>query len=206
MGCAAASQFGTKRASRALAKTFHTSIIQFAPKIASGFDFYGNTVGNESPDFINFVVCNSDASVGPISQAMLFANPAVAVGKAVKIDIPARGNAEFSGAGAILGIGIRNVDGTVELAVRIAPVEPIDAFRSLVVALPDLGTDGIGSERDLVSPQHLVVAQKRERVSFFKDKNAVRFDVLREGLGKHQAGANSGQEHQKMERSHVRGL
>lgn len=55
--------------------------------------------------------------------------------------ITPRRNAEFGGLRTVLGIGIRDMDGLVELTTAVSPVQHI--LGSLVVAFADLRSNGI---------------------------------------------------------------
>ncbi|MCY1180459.1 hypothetical protein D9M73_209040 [compost metagenome] len=59
---------------------------------------------------------------------------------AVDHDHAAGGHALFPGLGGIAGIGIGDVHGQVELVAGLAPVDPVEAFRSALVAFAQLGT------------------------------------------------------------------
>src|SRR5580692_9095539 len=52
---------------------------------------------------------------------------------------------------AVMRAGIRNVNRLVELAVRVARIEHIEAFGSFVVSLARLGTNRIATQRNFVT-------------------------------------------------------
>lgn len=83
-----------------------------------------------------------------------------------------------SGGGAVVRVGIRNVDGSVELAVWISRVEDVNAFWSFVVSLARLWSNGVPAQRDLVSLDHAPVIQQLERSLLLENENAVRVDPL----------------------------
>src|SRR3982074_128223 len=87
---------------------------------------------------------------------------AEAIRQSVNKDTTSRRHSILSGKRPIVLTRIRNVDRFVELAVGIAEVQSIRAFRGLVISLFRFGSDGSASESDLVDLDHFAVAEEFE--------------------------------------------
>lgn len=74
---------------------------------------------------------------------MYTADPSETVGQAVNHDVAARGNTRLLRPRPIVGIRVRDVKGTVKVAVFVAAIENVGSFRSLVIALLCLRTNRV---------------------------------------------------------------
>ena len=70
-------------------------------------------------------------------------------------------------------IGIRDMQRAVKLALRISSVNYIDAFWRPMISLPGLGANGLPSERDLVSLDHLPSVHQFHRPNSLVHDDAV---------------------------------
>jgi murein DD-endopeptidase MepM/ murein hydrolase activator NlpD len=91
------------------------------------------------------------------------------------------------------------VDGLVKLAVGIAEVEHVDAFRSFVISLPGFRTDCFPAQRDLVSLENLSVMQQLELAFFLENQHAVGVYTL---IGSRLRDADSAQPARRDHRKH----
>ena len=88
-------------------------------------------------------------------------------------DIAAGRDSPLAGGGTIARARIRNVDRSVELAVRIPRVKNVEAFGSFVVALPGLGTDRIAAKSDFIALDHFALLQECKGTIFLQDDDAI---------------------------------
>jgi hypothetical protein len=70
---------------------------------------------------------------------------------------------------AVFRVGVRDVQRTMEFAVRVATIEDVGSFRSLVVALLHLGSGGICAESDFVGLEDFSFIQKLQFMSVLED-------------------------------------
>ena len=76
--------------------------------------------------------------------------------------------------GSVLRIRIRNMNGLIKLAVRVAPIQHIGTFRSLMISLLPLGPDRIAAQRNLIRLDHVPLAEQFECPLFLEYHYAVR--------------------------------
>lgn len=113
--------------------------------------FNRRAVGDGTPYFVHLLVGYGDAAICPVFQAMSRSDPAISVGQTVQENVSSRGNAILARREAILIVRIGDVNRLVELTVRIARVEDVSSFGSLVVALTRLRADRNSTERNPVT-------------------------------------------------------
>lgn len=65
------------------------------------------------------------------------------------------------------------MDRLVELAVRVARIKNVAAFRSLVIPLSRLRSNRIAAQRDLVGLDDLALIKKLQRVLLFQNQHAI---------------------------------
>lgn len=100
-------------------------------------------------------------------QTMSASDEAELGAESVNFDVATGADPQFSRALSVRSIWIGNVQGAIESAFRILPIDRVEALGSLVVSLPLFGANGLASQRDLVSLQHIVAAtQSQVRFDF----------------------------------------
>jgi hypothetical protein len=124
-------------------------------------------------DFIDFFVCYGDASIGPIFQPMLAADPSPLRTQAMNFHVASGRNVKFSGLFAVRRTGVGNVERLVELAGRVFPIDGVNALRSFVIALPILCADRLGTKRNFVGFYDLRTARQREGSLALLDQNSI---------------------------------
>src|SRR5882672_385317 len=124
------------------------------------FDLNRRSVRHQLPDLIYLSICDRDASVGPVRCPVRCSQRPHAVWEPVNHDVATGRMSFFLSPTAVMLVGIRNVDGLVKPAVRIAPVEDVMAFGSLVIPLLFLCADRSASERHFVGADYLSVRQQ----------------------------------------------
>ena len=127
------------------------------------------------------------------------ANPSVSVGEAVHVDIAAWRYSPCTCGGAVVGIGIGDVDRLVKLAVCVPGIENVDAFRSLVIALPRFGPNRIAAERHFVGLDDLSLLQQLQSPVLFDNLDPIRTHWpgggLRHGKGAQHPKSKSPESH-----------
>ena len=141
--------------------------------VGSGADIDWCSDGDEVPDFVDFRVGDGDAAEGPVVEAVGCADGAFAVGQAVDHDSSAGGDAEFQGAGAVLGVGVGDVQGFVVVALGVAGVDGVVALGGEAVAFTLLGGQAALAEGDLVGADDRACGEELEGVVVFEDEDGV---------------------------------
>ena len=106
---------------------------------------------HHAPDFLDFLIRDGDATIGPVASPMRRADPPISVVQTVNEYIPAWRNTEFACALAVSSIRIGDVQGAVELAMCAPAVDRVSALWCLVVPLARLRPDRLSSQSDFVS-------------------------------------------------------
>src|SRR5581483_2177517 len=108
-------------------------------------DFNRSSVPYCLPDLIHFGVGYGNATVGPVVETVSAADPAISVGKTMDHDLAARRNCGLTRTLDVLRAGVRDVNGFVKPASRVAAVQHIDAFGCLVITFTPFWTDRIAA-------------------------------------------------------------
>src|SRR5712692_436139 len=88
-------------------------------------DRNGCADGNKRPDFVHLGVGDGDAAVSPVGLPVERADPSELFAEAVNLDIAAGALAELARAFAVGGVRIRDVERTIEPAVRVLRVHHV---------------------------------------------------------------------------------
>src|SRR5690554_58139 len=114
----------------------------------SGQDLNGCADVHHVPDGQHVAIAEGDAAVGPV-LLILYLKPIVdVVGHAVDHDHAAGVEARSFGLGSVLAVRIGDAQRAEIVALGIAPVDVVDAFRCTVVSLIKLMADGLLSQLD----------------------------------------------------------
>lgn len=136
-------------------------------------DFNRRTVGHSCPYLVDLDVRHRYAAVGPVLKTVSRAHKAVTIWQSVKKNIASWRHTLLKRRRPIMGTRIRNVDRLVKLAVRIAEVENINAFRRLVIALSGFRTDRVAPQSDLVRLDLSPVALQSQNAFLLQNNNPV---------------------------------
>src|ERR1700724_2128799 len=92
-----------------------------------------STIGYRPPYLIHFLISYGDTAVRPISEPVSGSDGAIAVRQSVDIHVAPGRETALLRPFEVPWTGIGDVDRLVELAVRIARVENVGAFRRFVI-------------------------------------------------------------------------
>src|SRR5579859_3613675 len=113
-------------------------------------DFNRRPIRHCVPDFVDLFVRDSNAPIGPILQPVRRPDRSVSVRQTMHEHVSSRRDALSPRRCTFALIGIGNVNGLVELAVRVAKIKNVGSLGSFVVPLPRLWPDRVASQRDLI--------------------------------------------------------
>src|SRR5207244_2313654 len=125
-------------------------------------NFYHRSVRRDTPKLFDFLVGQRDAAGSPIVPAVKGADPAETILDSVNHDVESGRQAALSSSGVVLVGRIRDVQREVEAALRIAPIDLVNALRRFHVSFLPFWTDGIATERNPIRFQFLAVGEDRQ--------------------------------------------
>ena len=141
-------------------------------RIRSGLDVYGGAGGGEGVEFVDLGVGEGDAAVGPVDEAVEGAEEGDGGEDAVDFDVGAGLVVGRGGLGAVVVVGVAEVESLVEAADGLASVDEVVAFGGAVVALLLLGA-GDSAEGYGVGLEELAVGVGAQGVFGFGDDDVV---------------------------------
>src|SRR5713226_4507522 len=156
-------------------------------------DGNGGADRHELPDFVDLGVGDGDAAVSPVGLPVERADPSELFAEAVNLDIAAGALAELARAFAVGGVRIRDVERTIEPAVRVLRVHHVLPLRRLVIADAVFRSHRLAAQRDFVCLQHLAAGQQCHRA------RGLHYDDALRGLraGGSLAGARQAKQHRE---------
>jgi len=91
----------------------------------------------------------------------------------------------------IIGIRIRDMDGTVKPAFRVSSIQNVFAFRCLIVPLPGFATDRVPANGNPVFPQYLTIFHQQQEPLIFDYDNLVSMNDAGRGLTRQSTEKNN---------------
>jgi len=126
---------------------------------------------NQIPYLIDLFVSDRDATQCPVVESMRSTQPLHAIRESVDHDGAARWDTEFGRAFAVVHAGIGDMERPVIMAIRIARVNHIMAFRRPRVPFSLLGRKTAPSQGNFVGSDDLAVSQQFKNVVLLQDQN-----------------------------------
>src|SRR6202035_2543539 len=99
-----------------------------------GLNFNWRSHSNQFPNLVNLFVRHRYASSGPISLCVQRTQPAESLAETMNFNFASRIYSKFFRALAIRGIWIGNVQGQMEFALRVFPIDCVTPLRRFVIA------------------------------------------------------------------------
>src|SRR5579872_4899580 len=89
-----------------------------------------DTIGNEAPDLLDLLVGDRNAAPGPVGLQVGFPDRTLAVRQTVDQDVATGLDAQTAGVLAVGRVRVGDVEGAVELALRVPSVDAVEPLGS----------------------------------------------------------------------------
>ena len=104
----------------------------------SGDNPYWRAISHQLPDLVHLLVTDGDAAIGPVQSEESECHITGLVWQTMNHDAAAGIEPPGRSLFPVFSIGIGNVDGLVEIAVGVTPIQHIFAFGGTLVSLVEL--------------------------------------------------------------------